>query len=160
MLLGSLNPSVLRAVPQLGTARCDYLQGKLRHARRAQGRTPQCLGAWLCTDYLPGEGSQRQQSSSGEVQCLQNSASAVSHPWCVAGGCREVSITWAPCVNSSQMEKLAVWLINVVYIKQLGVGGFAWWGGAEQGPGSIQLILSGLNPGCRSEPLLPAGGGS
>lgn len=58
------------------------------------------------------------------------------------------------------MEKLAVWLINVVDIKQLRVGGFAWWGGAGQGPESIQLILSGLNPGCQSEPLLPAGGGN
>lgn len=63
-------------------------------------------------------------------------------------GCREVSITWVHCVNSGQMEKLAVWLINVVDIKHLRVGGFAWWGGAEQGLGSIQLILSGLNPGC------------
>lgn len=69
-------------------------------------------------------------SSRAPERCSDSkTASAVSHLWCVAGGCREVSITWAPCVNSGQMEKLAVWLINVVYIKQLRVGGFArWWG--------------------------------
>jgi len=64
-------------------------------------------------------------------------------------------------VNSGRMEKLAVRLINVVHIKRLGVrGGDSRQGGAEQGPGSIQFVLSGLNPGCRSDPSLLAGGGS
>lgn len=89
-------------------------------------------------------------SSRAPERCSDSKAvlqqSATRGVW--LGGCREGSITWACCVNSGQMEKLAVWLINVVDIKQLRVGGFAWWGGAEQDLGSIQLILSGLNPGC------------
>lgn len=99
--------------------------GILRHASRAQGRTPQYLvvpqpSSWGRISQAAAE------LRRGAVTPKLHQQSATCGVWL---GDREVSITWAPCVNSGQMEKLAVWLINVVYIKQLRVGGFArWWG--------------------------------
>lgn len=79
----------------------------------------------------------------------QRTPLVLGHLQC-AGGRGDVGncISWAPCVSSSRMEKLAGRLINAVHIKWLGVGGDARQGGAEQGSGSMQPVLSGLNPGC------------